>query len=582
MTRPEKKWQLLNEEKIQNSHTLIEVLLKNRGILTDQQDEFLNPLHPSDYIKKYEPFVTLSHEVEKAKALILETIEANLPIIIHGDYDADGQTATAILWRTIHNDLNYPHVHCYIPNRFDEGYGLSDESIEGMKKMLEEKGLSTVKALIITVDCGITAHKEVQIAMDKGFKVIITDHHQGSEIVPTPNVLVWTDKSVGAGISWLLSHALLENNLNVDKYLDLACIGTVCDLQPLIGFNRSVVKHGLRRLNENPTLGIKILAEMSEIKLPFDTYHLGWVLGPKLNATGRLESALDSLNLLITDSTDEANIYAKKLTELNKQRQDKTKIDYEFAITQTMTTMTTSPLGSNLFNKEITTTTTTSNFLITSSETYHEGVIGLVAGKLVQTFHKPAIAIVKDKETGMAKGSARSIEGISIIETLRKFGHLFEKLGGHDMAAGFSLKTENLPELEKSLAMLNSWPPEVFSPTIKIDTEIDASLLAESTYESIQQLRPFGVKNAEPTFLLKRLDLFNVTAMGRENNHLKLFFTLKNNQQIAGIWFSATDSESSKQLKIGSTVDVVFTFSINEWNGRKSLELRVKNAKPSS
>lgn len=559
MARPQKRWKLLDETVVKNKEELINILIKNRGIKEEQIDEFLNPKHPSEYD-------LLDEEISLAKKIILDAIENSNPIIIHGDYDADGQTATAILWRTIHNDLGYKNVFCYIPNRFDEGYGLSEESIQGMETLLASKGFQINQALIVTVDCGITSHKEVEIAKKHGFKVIISDHHQKGDNLPTPDALVWTDKSVGAGISWLISNALIsslygDNYLN-DKYLDLACIGTVCDLQPLIGFNRSIVKYGLEKLNSTPNMGIKILSDLSDIKDKYDTYHLGWIIGPKLNATGRLESAMDSLNLLLADSNEEALTYAQKLTDLNKQRQDKTKIDYELALFSS---------GSDPREK----------FLITCSETYHEGVIGLVAGKLVQTYHHPALAIVIDKESGMAKGSARSIEGISIVQTLRRFEHLFEKLGGHDMAAGFSLKVENIPILQEELNKLDSWPPETFSPIVKIDAEIDTSLLTIETYESIQKLKPFGTANPEPTLSIRSMNLFNFSLMGKENNHMKLFLVDKSGYRFNAIWFSATDSESSKSLKIGEKIDVAFTMSLNEWNGRKTVEMKVKDAKMS-
>src|SRR3989344_1892261 len=363
-------WQVLIDKNPKNIQELIELLVDSRSGENGLFEK--DVLHPGRVVERYSAFLA---DAKNAANEILNSIKKNIPIIIHGDYDVDGQTATAILWRTIFYDLNYKNVFPYIPNRFDEGY--------------EVKG-----SLVVTVDCGITAVKEARLAKEMGFKIIISDHHHEAAELPKPDYLVWTTKATGAGIAWILSYLLLESNEkniphDINKYLDLAALGTICDLQPLLELNRSISKYGLERINKNPILGIKALKNISEIKTDIDTYHLGWILGPKLNATGRLESAMDALRILCTEDEAQALIVGKGLDTINKTRQDKTVADYNHAY------------------KQVESFANDKKFLIAQSETYHEGVIGLVAGRLVQTFYKPAIAISIDNETGLAKGSAR-------------------------------------------------------------------------------------------------------------------------------------------------------------------------------
>ncbi len=446
-------------------------------------------------------------------------------------------------------------MYYYIPNRFDEGYGLSDESLFGMKVLLESENFEINDSLIITVDCGIVSQKEAIRAKELGFKIIISDHHQPSETLPNPDVLVWTDKATGAGIAWIIANALTGNG----KYSDLAAIGTICDLQPLTEFNRSITKQGLEVIQNTEITGIKSLANTADIKGKIEEYHIGWVIGPRLNATGRLESAEESLKLLITDDRTETDRLAENLNTINAQRQDKTKVDLETAI---------------LEYKDI---TPLPPFLISYNKTFHEGVIGLVAGKLVQTYYRPAIALTSEPDSKNAKGSARSIEGISIIEVLRRYEDLFEKLGGHDMAAGFSIKLSNIDKLKSTLQSLNEWPDEIFRPKVKIEFELPSSLINLELFNTIQKLRPFGTGNPEPVFMTSRLTVANLMFFGKENNHLKLFLTDSQGKKITAIYFGAIEKENIRTLEIGSEISVAYNLTLNEWNGFKNIELKVKD-----
>ena len=543
---------LKNEKSITTIEELYESLLQLRNFT---EEEISNSKHPSEYIETL--FEKEYFQIQKAVEIIKEHLYDKKLIIIHGDYDADGQTATAILQRTIRDDLGKKNVIAYIPNRFDEGYGLSTESIDGMEKRTIQEGFTPNQTLIITVDCGIVSPSEAKILKEKGFTVIITDHHSKTDKIPEVDAIVWTDKATGAGIAWTISNNLITSKFphEKNKYSDLAAIGTICDLQPLTDFNRSISKMGLLGLNTNSNLGIKKLLEVAGVKFPIDTYEIGWVIGPRLNATGRLENAMDSLNLLISDDPTDALRISKELNLLNQTRQDKTFAGFEMASKK---------IGENNIP----------NFIISSDENYHEGIIGLIAGRLTQKFNHPAIAISIDKNSGLAKGSARSITGISIVDSLREVETLFEKVGGHEMAAGLTIKTANNEKLNEFLNKTLKIDLSIFDKKIEADLELPSSLISLSAYEKIQRLKPFGTGNPEPTFLTKNLKVFNKIVFGKENTHLKLFLLDENQNEFTALGFGR--SYMSNKINIGESIDLCYNFSLNEWNGNRNLELKIR------
>ncbi len=556
-------WQFLNDSEIKNKEDIIKVVLKNRQI--EDVSEFLNPKTPFEFIKNDKEMVALIKEhVIPAKKLILEAIKKGQEIIIHGDYDVDGQTATAILWKTIYEDLGYKNVKPFIPNRFDDGYGLSIKSLANIGATLSKRAGQALArpALLITVDCGIVSIDEVLEAKKLGFTVIITDHHESHKNLPKADEIIHTTNATGAGIAWVLANELSpETSI---KKLGLAALGTICDLQPLIGFNRSIVKHGLLELNLNMPIGINALSQIAGIKEKIGEYEAGWQIGPRLNATGRMEDAMDSLRLLSTNSMEQAIILAKKLNSINTQRQDKTISDTFSAIQE--------------IEKE-NSDGVIKNFIVTSSTNYHEGIIGLVAGKLTQKYHRPGIAIAINEKEDIAKGSARSISGISIVDVLRKFNELFEGLGGHEMAAGFSIKPSNIPLLKEKLYSLNDWPSEIFNKTLKIDAILDTNLISLDSLNEINNLKPFGAGNFEPVFCIKNITVTNFSRFGKENDHLKLFLEDKNHNQFTGLAFGKGNLSNS--LKNGQTTDIVFNLSQNTWNEKTTIEIKIKDLKKS-
>ena len=549
------QWKLLNDMEINNAKDLIKIISENRQI--KNISEFIDPPDPVEFLKTNKEMKSLViKHVISAKKLILQAIKDGREIIIHGDYDVDGQTATAILWKTIYEDLGYKNVKPFIPNRFDDGYGLSMKSLNQIGAALSKRA-----ALIITVDCGIVSEKEVKEAKKRGFTVIITDHHETDKKIPKADEVVHTTKATGAGISWILSNELSPETSN--KKLGLAALGTICDLQPLTGFNRSIVKHGLHQLNIEMPIGINALSQIAGIKGKIGEYEAGWQIGPRLNATGRMEDAMDSLRLLSTNSMEQAMKLSKKLNSLNTQRQEKTIKDTFNAIKQI---------------EEGVTDILLNNFIVTADKNYHEGIIGLIAGKLTQKYNKPSIAIAINEKEDIAKGSARSIAGISIVEVLRKFEELFIGLGGHEMAAGFSIKPSNIKKLKDKLSKLNDWNSKIFQKTLKIDAILNPNLINLNSLNEIYKLKPFGAGNHEPVFCSKNITIISSSKFGKENDHLKLFLKDQNNNEFTALSFG--DGKSQDIIDDTKNVDIAYSLSENTWNGKTTIEIKLKDMKP--
>ncbi len=529
---------------------IVDILLQNRNINTQEDKElFLNPPSISELLKRL-PREFLE-SLSLAKKQIQHAISQDTPILIYGDYDADGICATAILYSTITKELGYTKCAYFIPNRFDHGYGLSLGSIADVEKLLGEK-FNAKSALLITVDTGITAVAEVAHLKSQGFQVIVTDHHQRPSELPQADCIVWCDQMVGSGISWVLSKVLGSKD---PQLLSLACIATITDLQPLTGINRVLVRDGLEILNTNPLLGLRKLFEVSGTKLgDLSTYQLGWVVGPRLNATGRLLDASAAVELLLESNESKALELAHKLNSINLDRQNKTLEMYDLA-----------------YNNE---DADLPSVIVTSHKDFHEGIIGLVASKLVQKYYRPSVVIsITD---GHGKGSVRSISGINIIEALRKFEHLFESLGGHPMAAGFSIKTENIEQLKNSLNTLISttYPAEVFVPSLEIDCSIPLDVLSLDFFSEVDSLRPYGVGNPEPLFACLQVGVAGFDLVGKENNHLSLSLYDNGITQKA-IYFDGKDLAAN--LSMGSRVDIAYTLSKNVFNGREKLNIIVKD-----
>jgi len=544
-----KKWILQKKLEIKNEkleiEDLINLLLSNRGIKTQKEkEEYLNPSLINFNAKN---LGINDGELRKTIARLNQAIKKREKIIIFGDYDVDGITGSAILWESL--DSLSADVLPYIPHRVDEGYGLSVKGVENViSKYPDTK-------LILTVDNGIVANEAVDFANSKGLEVIITDHHVASEKLPNSYSIVHSTKICGAGVGWFLAQQLGKLNLKYDDHLGLVALATITDVMPLEKFNRILVKLGLEFLRKTKRPGIIELLKLAGIEQKtIGVYELGHVIGPRLNAMGRIEHAMDSLRFICTPNFPRAVELANKLHITNKERQQLTFESVENA-------------------KSILKTKNSKKLIFLASTEYNPGVIGLIAGRLTEEYYRPSIVISEGVD--ISKGSARSVKGFNIIEFIRKFSDLLVDKGGHPMAAGFTLKTKNLKKL-KELMEENAEKEitdDLLIRNLNIDCVLPVTFLNLDLFNKLNELAPFGYVNPEPVFQANNLKIESLRFVGKDSKHLKLNF-LENEVRISAILFGY---DKNLDLKIGDRVNVAYNISLNEWNGDKKLELKLKD-----
>ncbi len=572
---------------------IIELLLANRGLTTKKEREgFLRP-RLEDITPKSVGID--AKQLKKTLARIKKAIEKKEQIVVFGDYDVDGITGTAILWERLYGMK--ANVVPYIPHRIDEGYGLSKKGISNILRQLADQNVS----LIITVDNGIVANEAVEFANSQGIDVIITDHHTIGKKLPDAHAIVHTIKLCGAGVAYVLSKELKntrhpepfghpeqsegsqgrlregslpasrqatagdssaspQNDKEEDDHLELAALGTVADMVPLVGANRAIVKYGIEKLSKTKRPGIKELCKAAGLaKDVFGVYEIGFIIAPRLNATGRIEHAMDSVRLLCTKDPARARMLAEKLELTNRERQLLLRQSAEHAISEVRSRG-----------------TEVGKLVIVAHEAYPEGVIGLVAGKLVETFYRPAIVIAKGEK--MSKASARSIAGFNIIEFFRTIPDSFVNVGGHPMAAGFTVETEKILILQEALQKLanNTLNDGDFVRNLNIDFEIPLSLVTMSFYNAMQQLAPFGIGNPEPVFVSRGVIINNTRIIGKDANHLKLSVH-QENAIFNAIGFRM--AELAADIHTGDRVDIAYTVNEDTWNGVSKLQLKLKDIK---
>lgn len=559
-----KKWETIYKIKNPKSKIqidkIIEILLKNRGFTTKKNIE--NFLHPPDPENLTSKDVGINKKLlQLALVRIINAVKNKERIVVYGDYDADGICATTIMWEALH--LIGANVMPYIPHRIEEGYGFSKKGIDSVKSQFNP-------GLIISVDHGITAGEKISYAKEKGIETIVTDHHVKPEKLPKC-LIVHTTKLCGAGISWFVVKELLKQkafsvNHKIDELsqknemLALAAIGTIADLVPLTHANRAIVKFGMTVINKTQRIGLQALIKDSGLTLgEIGTYEISHILAPRLNAMGRLVHGLDALRLLCTKQNDKARLLAEKLGLTNRERQQMTEINTMHAKDM---------IQAKIVNRSLT------KLIFVSHEEYNQGVIGLVAGKIVEEFYRPAIVISKGKE--ISKASARSINGFNIIAAIRSCSHLLVDAGGHPMAAGFTIETKLIDQFEKELTAkaekeLNG---EILKRKIKIDLEIDFQSVTETLWQSVKKLEPFGMGNPEPVFATKGVSLADARIVGRDGKHLKLKLKASDvSIEAIGFGFGSLYD----RLDPFQHLDVAFTIDMNEWNGKRSLQLKIKD-----
>lgn len=541
------RWKVFNKKQKKD---IIDILLKNRGFKTKkQQQEFLNP--PSPYTLTPKSLGINPEEIDEATKRIKKAIKQGEKIIVYGDYDTDGVCATAIVWEVLYK-LG-ADVSPFIPTR-EEGYGMKVTRIEQFAK--------DKISLIITVDQGIVAYAAAAKAKKLGIDLIITDHHVLGEKMPKATAIIHTTKLAGAGISWFFSQQILKAFNKKEKLpLDLATIGTVTDIAPLVGPNRAMVKFGIADVKKTKRLGLLSLYEKAAInKESIGTYEIGFMIGPRLNASGRMDDPMDALRLVCTKDKKRALELARILEKRNRERQQ----------LMQETTLHARDFWLKKDGK--------SSLIFIGHESYQEGIIGLVAARLTEEFYRPAVIISKGKK--YSKASARSIEEFNIIEAVRACADILGPHGGHRKAAGFTIETAKLELLKQKLTDLanQSLGNLELSPTLKIDTEVDLADLNLKLYQNLEQIAPFGEGNPTPVFATRGLKIINARIMGKENQHLKLHLT----SHLSRISFEAVGfgmGNLYSKLTIGKPIDIAYNLILNEWNGKKSLQLKIKDIK---
>ena len=542
-------------------------LLEARKVLNEEQ--FFNPTFEHIHHPK------LLYGAVEASEVILEAVKKKKKIFIHGDFDVDGVTATTIMWKFLYNDLGADATP-FIPNRFDHGYGLSDDSIQ---EIIDKGG-----ELIISVDCGI---KDIEIVHKYKDKIdfVITDHHSliseeeteladlsevvnGKRISRFAKAIVHPQLSeeypfhsiCGAVVSWKVCwmlNEISEANIDMKKYIDLAALGTVCDVMPLTDENRAIVKLGIEQMKNTEHLGINSLLSLAGVdKNDLKSYHYGFVLGPRINAAGRIEDAMQALRLLSTTNKLKADEYAHNLNQLNNQRQELTKEYYDNSI-------------------DLITDTTLPIYFVVGND-WPEGILGLIAGKLAQKFNKPVL--VGSHSEGRIKGSARSPEYLNITEIFKKHADLLDRFGGHAQAAGFQLPYSNFQDfhsqiIETAKDLIKDIDTEVF---MNIDLEVSPSDLDSNSYNLISKFEPFGVENAEPIISFRGVKILNLKAIGSEGKHIKLTVS-DGNSTFEVIGFNMAEKFSELDIKVNSIVDVAGYLDLNTWNGHTTLQMRLKD-----
>lgn len=574
MKRPdelrENRWQVAPPVPAQTKQTLSHIhpvllqILYNRGISDTRQVQAFLEGH---YLPSTDPF--LLPDMDKAVARIQQAIEQEETIVVYGDFDADGVTSTVLLTEALRKlGVDRRKAQPYIPDRVDEGYGLN---CEALSKIREEIGA----ALCITVDCGIRSVNEVAHAMNIGLDMIVTDHHNlGPELPPALAVInpkrpfspYPETMLAGVGIAFKLAQALRQAmpdraTYQDEELLDLVAIGTVADLAPLLGENRQLVTRGLAVLNQAKRPGIRALAQVSGVTIGSLTAEsIGFGLGPRINAAGRLTHAYDAAKLLAVNNDLDARRLAHDLNELNKQRRQ---------------------LTADLGQKAEGMVNPNAPILIAADDSFLSGVVGLVASRLAEKNYRPAIIIEKGESE--SRGSCRSIPEFHITEALDELTELLVRHGGHAQAAGFTVRNQDLPTfIERMVALAAARLAEQdLRPTLTADVEIGLRHIDWALYESLQALEPTGYANPAPVFMSRFVEVISHRTVGHDNAHLQLRLMDGGQQDRAPQIFAAIAfRQGSWAAALPRYIDIIYAIGVNEWRGQKSLQLMVQDIRP--
>ncbi len=540
---------------------ILQQLLFNRGYSTDADARA--------FLRAETNFETSPFQMTGMQAAvdrILYAIEHHQQVAIYGDYDVDGVTATALMVQAL--SALGAQVSGYIPNRFDEGYGLNNEALSTLK----EQGVS----LVITVDCGIRSPSEAAYARSIGLDMIISDHHQPSETLPPAFAVInpkqpgdqYPDKDLaGVGIAYKIAQGLVQKlalsgqavQFNIADLLDLVALGTVADLAPLVGENRMLVRKGLQCIRATSRQGLFALANVAELQIAKTTaINIGFVLGPRLNAAGRLDSALAAFHLLTTSDLMLAGELAQKLDTQNRERQ---RVTREIQAQAEAMALEGDP---------------NANIIFAVHPDFNAGVVGLAASRLVENYYRPAIVGFKGEDA--TRCSCRSIPEFHITEALDECAHLLVRHGGHAAAAGFTVTNENLPALQERLRTIanNKLSGVELRPILAADLEVPLYELKPEVLKYLEYLQPTGYGNPDAVFVSRDLQVKSSRTVGADAKHLKMSLS------DGRVTYDAIGFRLGHlQQNMPPRVDVMYTFETNEYNGRISLQLNLKDLRAS-
>lgn len=618
-----KKWQIAQKisKDFQNQfpeiNPLVLQILYNRGLKTQEEiDEFLNPDYGQDL---HDPF--LFKDMKKAVKRIFKALEKGERMVVHGDYDADGVTGACLLVLTL-RELDCRNIDVYIPHRESEGYGLNKNSITEMAK----KGTN----LIITVDSGISNYEEIELANKLGMDVIITDHHHEPPKLPKAYAIINPQVArenypfrnlAGVGVAFKLAQTLLkhktqntkhksiiENNQAFEKWLlDLVAVGTVADMMPLLGENRTLVKYGLIVLNKTRRIGLQELIKVSDLVLntnhqlqpkklqttpaslceagrasyKIDTWNIGFQIGPRINAAGRLDHANKAYQLLITEDKEGAKKIAQELNEINRGRQEMIRKIVEEAKAQ---------IGEVTSDQKILFVTDPKiavnhsegvRNLSDQSSRWPIGIIGLIAGQLSDKFYRPTLVITKHKDNFKACG--RSIPEFNLIKAIEQAGKYLLRFGGHAGAAGFSIDPKNLDKFKKKMEEIaeQKLADVELMLSYSAEKEVNLNEINWEFYQNLERFAPFGQENPRPKFVARDLMVIGLEKVGQKGKHLRLIVKDHTNsgadkgEEIRKMIYFDGGEKWGEKLRMGDRVDSLFEVSVNQWNGQRELQLKV-------
>jgi single-stranded-DNA-specific exonuclease len=563
----QKRWTIVSDDKEQtillqkalNIHPIFCKILSQRGIGSfDEAKNFFRP----QLSQLHDPW--LMKDMHKAVERLLQAFNTNERILVFGDYDVDGTTSVATMYRflkKIHANLDF-----YIPHRYREGYGVSKAGIDFAKA----NGFT----LIISLDCGIKSVDLITYANELGIQFIVCDHHMPDEELP-PAVAILNPKQkdcaypykelCGCGVGFKLITALAEKvnlpNEDIYEFLDLVAVAIAADIVPITGENRILAFHGLKKANDNPNNGIKALCQLSGLQGELHIHNLVFIIAPRVNAAGRMDDASKAVQLFIADTYEQAVQYAEMLHSDNTDRKE--------------ADLTTTQEALALIEENEHWTNNKSAVLFQPH--WHKGVVGIVASRVIEQYYRPTIILTQSGE--FAAGSARSVPGFNLYEAIHACKEHLLGYGGHFAAAGMTLEIDKVDAFRNKFEEIvaSTIHPDLLVPEIVIDAEISFEDITWPFYNILCQMEPFGPENLRPVFIARNVVNTGYSKIVKEQ-HLR-FSLRKNNITFTGIGFNM--SEKFECLKYSQPVDVVFKIDVNEWNGEKNLQLRVIDCRPS-